>query len=48
MRTNNEELKKLRDYDDNTDVASECADAEMDTRITDELMVSTSIRLPSH
>lgn len=46
MRMDNDELNELRDYYHNTDVASEFADAELDTRTTDEVMVSTSIRLP--
>lgn len=46
MRMNNDELNELRDYYDNTDVGSEFADAELDNRTTDEVMVSTSIRLP--
>src|SRR5574338_668580 len=43
---NNGELNELRDYYDNTDVATEFVDAELDARATDEVMVSTSIRLP--
>ncbi|WP_052915665.1 CopG family antitoxin [Mycobacterium haemophilum] len=43
---NKDELNELRDYYDKTDVASEFTDAELDTRTTDEVMVSTSIRLP--
>ncbi|MGC2565133.1 MAG: CopG family antitoxin, partial [Mycobacterium sp.] len=46
MSMNNDELTELREYYDNTDVADEFADAELDTRTTDEVMVSTSIRLP--
>jgi hypothetical protein len=41
-----DELDELRDYYDNTDVAGEFADAQLDTRMADEVMVSTSIRLP--
>ncbi|BBX97727.1 hypothetical protein [Mycobacterium lacus] len=43
---NHDKLNELRDYYDNTDVANEFADAEMDTHTTGEVMVSTSIRLP--
>ena len=43
---NQDKLNELRDYYDTTDVANEFADAEMETRTTDEVMVSTSIRLP--
>lgn len=43
---NNSKLNELRDYYDSTDVTSEFAGAELDTRIADEVMVSTSIRLP--
>jgi predicted DNA binding CopG/RHH family protein len=43
---NKDELNELRDYYDNTDVAGEFADSRLDTRATDEVMVSTSIRLP--
>ena len=46
MSMNHDELNELRDYYDNTDVASEFSDAKLDTRTTDEVMVSTSIRLP--
>jgi predicted DNA binding CopG/RHH family protein len=46
MKMNNEELNELRDYYDNIDVASEFTNTELDTRTTDEVMVSTSIRLP--
>jgi CopG antitoxin of type II toxin-antitoxin system len=46
MIMNSDELDALRDYYDKTDVASEFADAELDTRATGEVMVSTSIRLP--
>jgi predicted DNA binding CopG/RHH family protein len=46
MSMNNDELTELRDYYDKTDVTDEFADAELDTRIADEVMVSTSIRLP--
>ena len=46
MSMNHDELNELRDYYDNTDVASQFSDAEPDTRTTDEVMVSTSIRLP--
>jgi predicted DNA binding CopG/RHH family protein len=46
MNMNNDELNELRDHYDKTDVTSEFTDAELDTRITDEVMVSTSIRLP--
>jgi predicted DNA binding CopG/RHH family protein len=45
MSMNHDDLNELRGYYDNTDVASEFADAELDTRTTDEVMVSTSIRL---
>jgi predicted DNA binding CopG/RHH family protein len=41
-----DELDALRDYYDNTDVAEEFADSALDTRTADEVMVSTSIRLP--
>jgi predicted DNA binding CopG/RHH family protein len=41
-----DELDELRDDYDNTDVADEFADAQLDTRMADEVMVSTSIRLP--
>jgi predicted DNA binding CopG/RHH family protein len=43
---NQDKLNKLRDYYDNTDVANEFTDAAMETHTTDEVMVSTSIRLP--
>ncbi|ORV18116.1 CopG family antitoxin [Mycobacterium celatum] len=43
---NNNDLNELREYYDNTDVTSEFANAELDLRTTDEVMVSTSIRLP--
>ena len=46
MSVNNDELTELRNYYDKTDVTDEFADAELDTRTTDEVMVSTSIRLP--
>ena len=46
MRMNKDDLNELRDYYDTTDVANEFANAELDTRTTDEVMVSTSIRLP--
>ena len=42
---NQDKLNELRDYYDTTDVANEFADAE-ETRTNDEVMVSTSIRLP--
>jgi hypothetical protein len=42
----NDNLNELRDYYDKTDVAGEFGDAELDTRTADEVMVSTSIRLP--
>jgi predicted DNA binding CopG/RHH family protein len=43
---NNNKLNELRDYYDKTDLAGEFGDSELDTRTTDEVMVSTSIRLP--
>src|SRR6516162_9394163 len=43
---NQDKLNELRDYYDNTDVANEFTDAAMETHTTDEVMVSTSIRLP--
>jgi predicted DNA binding CopG/RHH family protein len=43
---NRDKLNELRDYYDTTDVADEFVDAQLDTRTTDEVMVSTSIRLP--
>jgi predicted DNA binding CopG/RHH family protein len=43
---NNDKLNELRDYYDNTDVTNEFANAELDSRTTAEVMVSTSIRLP--
>jgi hypothetical protein len=43
---NKDELTELREYYDKTDVADAFADAEPDTRTTNEVMVSTSIRLP--
>lgn len=43
---NNKDLAKLRDHYDTSDVASEFANAELETRTTDDVMVSTSIRLP--
>lgn len=43
---NNDDLDTLRDYYDNTDVTSDFTNAELDRRTTDEVMVSTSIRLP--
>src|ERR1700758_5066404 len=46
MNMNEDKLNKIRDHYDNADVANEFADAELDTRATDEVMVSTSIRLP--
>jgi predicted DNA binding CopG/RHH family protein len=46
MNMNEDKLNKIRDHYDNADVANEFADAELDTRTTDEVMVSTSIRLP--
>ena len=46
MTMNNDELNDLRDYYDKTDVADEFTGAELDMRTTDEVMVSTSIRLP--
>ncbi len=46
MSMSNDKLNELRDYYDNTDVAGEFGDSELDTRTTDEVMVSTSIRLP--
>jgi len=46
MIMNNDELTELRDYYDKTDVTDEFADAELDTRTADEVMISTSIRLP--
>ncbi len=40
-----DKIKDLRDHYDGTDVAEHFADAELDTRITTEVLVSTSIRL---
>lgn len=39
-------IDELRDYYDNTDVAAHFQDATLDTHATDEVLVSTSIRLP--
>src|SRR5450759_5171176 len=36
----------LREYYDNTDVATHFQDAALDTQASDEILVSTSIRLP--
>ncbi len=41
-----DKINDLRDHYDSTDVAEHFADAEVDTRITTEVLVSTSIRLP--
>jgi predicted DNA binding CopG/RHH family protein len=43
---NQDKLNDLRDYYDNTDVANEFTDAAIEAHTTDEVMVSTSIRLP--
>ncbi len=43
---NDDKMNELRDYYDNTDVSDQFANAEPDTRTTDKVMVSTSIRLP--
>lgn len=46
MIMNDDKPNELRDYYDNADVSDEFTNAELDTRTTDEVMVSTSIRLP--
>lgn len=42
----NQQLQELRDYYDNTDMSDHISEATLDDRVTDEVMVSTSIRLP--
>ena len=39
-------IAELREHYDNSDVADHFADARMQTQTADEVMVSTSIRLP--
>jgi len=39
-------IGELRNHYDTTDVAEHFTDAQVDTRITDDVLVSTSIRLP--
>lgn len=39
-------IDELRTHYDTTDVADHFTDAQLDTRTTDEILVSTSIRLP--
>lgn len=46
MSMDDKKLNELRDYYDNTDVAKEFENAELDTTVANEVMVSTSIRLP--
>lgn len=41
-----DKIEELREYYDNTDVAEHFADAALDTQATEEILVSTSIRLP--
>ncbi|MGQ0626001.1 MAG: hypothetical protein ACT4PP_15315 [Sporichthyaceae bacterium] len=39
-------LTELREHYDNNEVAENCADATLETQQADEILVSTSIRLP--
>ena len=39
-------IDELRTHYDTTDVAEHFTDAQRDTRTTDDILVSTSIRLP--
>lgn len=41
-----DKIAELREHYDATDVAEHFADAEMQTQVGDEVLVSTSIRLP--
>lgn len=41
-----DKLKELRDYYDNTDQSEGIAGGDRQTKTTDEVLVSTSIRLP--
>jgi predicted DNA binding CopG/RHH family protein len=46
MNMKKEELEELREYYDNTSLAESVERSLPDDRVTDEVMVSTSIRLP--
>lgn len=43
---NQHKIDELREYYDNTDVSAHFADAALDTQTAEEILVSTSIRLP--
>jgi predicted DNA binding CopG/RHH family protein len=43
---NGDKLKELRNYYDQTSLPESVERAQRDDRVTDEVMVSTSIRLP--